>query len=169
MSPALASDIKTSLTKELPENLYKESSRPGTVQDLIMEAAGGYKTATEEAVRRALPDAPRQLGQVNEELGALLTARKTFDKGARKATLGEQMVPSQVDAMLLSLANPAAFAAKKAVTAARTPDVLTRAGLGLYDVGKGMSKLTPESDVYRILLNQAIQQAARANQGDNNE
>jgi hypothetical protein len=145
-----ASEWKTNLYNALPESAYDKFGRmKGPAERIHKSLANGLKNSIEAAGNSVVPGLGDKIGQANETMQTLLTARKPL-KTAAKAAKNINAVTS-VDAMLAAgtaaashnpLTTAGVVALKKAADISKSTAFRTKAGKALMDVSE-RGGLTP--------------------------
>jgi hypothetical protein len=150
VTPVEADAIKTSLYKNLPENVYNVMTRTKQGQQVVKDMA----RVTKEAVEKVAPE----VKQINADLGSILSARKSMMKEAGKETTRNAV--SSVDAAIAWL-DPATALAKKAGDVSKTPGFRTTTGYFMNQLPEVSNAATgallaPRAgmDIYEWLANQ---------------
>lgn len=146
-----ASDWKTALYDSLPATAFGPDGRvKGVTKNFEKALARDFKTAIEKAADEVAPGMGKQISELNEKTGSVLTAKKPFAREIRKAETPNNF--TQVDAMTMGmggLLGSGAGGAAGGVVGSTVPLVLkqgakvmnttggrTRSGLLLNNIGK---------------------------------
>jgi hypothetical protein len=141
-SPSIARKTKTYLYGKLGTRHFKEYNDSPVWQDFMASLANNWKQSVEDAATRTLgPGKGDELRQINDELGRLLTVRKTLSKSGAAEDAAQALTP--FEATLLARAStgqPTAaisLAAGKAARLGRMTLPKTGLGLGIQKLGGG--------------------------------
>lgn len=146
MSVSQASKVKTQLYDSLPSGAFDELGRlTNTGKEVNKQLGLGYKTQIEKAGDAFQPGVGKQIADLNQEMGAYISAQKParteLNKEARKN------LQTQIDFM--TMLKPVLWGAKQAGKVYNAPAMRTGAGLLMNRAGEKV----PESVWRNILLN----------------
>lgn len=125
ISARRASDIKTSFYDNLPKNAYNNLSDTKAGNDFIKGLGRDFKEATEQSVDKISSGLGADLKATNQELGSLLSARKSLNNAAVKE--GKPNALTEVDALAF-MYSPEVFTMKQLAKFSKGARAKTAAG-----------------------------------------
>lgn len=146
-----ASDWKTALYDSLPASAFGPDGRiKGVTKNFEKALARDFKTAIEKAADEVAPGMGKQISQLNEKTGSVLSSKKSFNREIKKAETPNSV--TQVDMMTMGMGGilgAGAGGTAGGVVGSTVPLVLkqgakvmnttggrTRSGLLLNNIGK---------------------------------
>lgn len=127
------SDWKSNLYDALPESSFGPHGPKNYAQKFKQALAGDFKNSIEDAGNTARPGLGDEIGDTNNTLGSLLSAKDPLNLQIRRGTTPNMITP--IDAAL-AVMHPYAEGAKKAADLAKTTWLRTNLGKGLMNAGE---------------------------------
>lgn len=132
------SDVKSFIYEGIGPEAYNKIKDTPTAKEFEKQLARGIKEEIERSADEAVEGAGKEIAQINDEVGSILSDRKIMNQEALKEVNQNMITP--VDALALMGGGPAMLAAKKLADASKRTLLRTKGGMGLMKAGQKTQK-----------------------------